>query len=164
MAPSIDASTNGFAGDSPMMRAMMENRAVLRCNEPLTLPGRVNPRQPIIFAEGPGRIHDTRFTPNRVTFGVVTTEEPAKIVFNSKYIDGWKSTYGTLELDPATGLAYLAMPPFTATQVELRFIPEYLVTGLMLLGAGLVMAVGMWRQQRRRAPARTAPLPAASSA
>lgn len=161
-APSIDAATDAFTGDSPMMRAMMQNRAVLRCNEPLSLPGQVDPGQAIVFPDGPARLSEIRFTPNRVTFAVLTSGEPARVVFNSKFIDGWRSTFGTLELDQATGLSYIAIPPLTATRVEIRFSPERLTTGLVLFGAGLLLAAALWR--RRVSPPRTALPPASARA
>lgn len=147
-----------------MMRAMMENRAVLACNEPLVLPGQVDPGQGIVFADGTARLSDIRFTPNRVGFGVSTGEHPARVMFNSKFIDGWRSTYGRLELDEVSGLSYVSLPPFTATRVEFRFIPPHLATGLVLFGAGLLTAAGLWRRQRLLVPPHTVRQPAETPA
>lgn len=71
-APAIDAQTEGMAGDSPMLRAMMDNRAVLSCYEPPRLPGGVDPARPIVFAEGASRMSEIEFTPNRIRFDVLS--------------------------------------------------------------------------------------------
>ena len=152
-APAIDAQTEGMAGDSPMLRAMMDNRAVLSCYEPLRLPGGVDPARPIVFAEGASRVSEIEFTPNRIRFDVLSGSQPARVVFNTKFLDGWRVSEGRIELDPATSMAHIVLPPGTAKRVELRFVPKGLIAGLGLLGAGLLAGAEIWRRQRRRARA-----------
>jgi hypothetical protein len=160
-APAIDAQTDAFAGGSPMLRAMMErNEAVLRCNEPLQLAGAVQAGRPIVFAEGTGRISEIQFGPNRIRF-VVLAREADRIFMNQRYTNGWQANVGALEIDPASKLAFVRVPPGTATRVELSFSPPGLVSGLILLLIGLLASAAVWR--RTLAPARenTHPLPGA---
>jgi hypothetical protein len=150
--PAIDATTNGITGDSPMLRAMMENRAVLSCYEPLRLPGNVDPNLPLVAGSGATRVSEVAFTPNRVGFGVIAGAEPGRVVLNAKFIEGWRTSVGTLELDPASGLAHVVVPPWTASRVELRFVPPGLAAGFALFGVGLLLAAAslLFRRGWRR--------------
>lgn len=163
-APAIDATTDGFTGDSPMLRAMFDGRAVLRCNEPLTFRGTVRPSQPLLIAEGGVRISDVQFSPNRVRFGVVTTAEPGRVIFNSRHAAGWASDAGELRLAAQGGLPYLEVPARSALRVQFSFMPPRLVTGLVLFLVGLMLGgATLWRA-RRRGGARSSPPPAAAPA
>jgi hypothetical protein len=151
-APAIDDHTQGMADDSPMLRAMMDNRAVLSCYEPLVLPGAVDPARPIIVSDEVSRVSDITFTPNRITFDVQTGSRPARLLFNTKYLDGWRASVGTLELDPGTGLAQVVLPPGTSRRVELRFVPPGLTAGVALGGLGLLACGAAWYRRRPGVP------------
>ena len=56
-APGIDPDTDGFALGSPMYHGLMNNRGVLRCNEPLHLPGKVERRGRFCSATTTPRSH-----------------------------------------------------------------------------------------------------------
>jgi hypothetical protein len=160
-APAIDAQTDAFAGDSPMLRAMMErNQAVLKCNEPLQLPGEVQPGKPIVFAEGGARISEIQFRPNRIRFAVLAREGD-RVFMNQRYANGWRSSAGALEIDPASKLGFVRVPPGTAARVELSFSPPGLVSGLILLLIGLLTSAALWRRTLAPAPVSTAPAPGA---
>jgi hypothetical protein len=153
-APKIDAQTDAFFGDSPMLRAMMErNDAVLRCNEPLQLADR-----PIVFAEATARVSEIQFSPNRISF-VVSSREGDRVFMNQRYTSGWRSRVGTLEVDPASKLAFVRVPPGTVTRVELTFTPRGLLSGLVLLAIGALASVAMWRRTLARVPAHSSPVP-----
>ena len=142
-APVIDAETQGMTGDSPMLRAMMQNRAVLSCYEPLTLRGAIDPALGILVADDASRVSNIGFTPNRIDFDVQTGSRPARIRLNTKYLDGWRASYGTIESDPASGIAHLAVPPGTTRRIELRFVPPRLFAGFVLMALGLLAAGAM---------------------
>lgn len=148
-APAIDDRTDGMVGDSPMLRAMMANRSILSCYEPLRLPGGIDPARPIVFAEGASRVSDITFSPNRISFDVLTGSQPARVVLNAKYIAGWRASFGSLELDTA-GVPHLVFPPGTARRIELRFVPPGLVAGFAIFGAGLLLAGVLVIRGRRR--------------
>ena len=82
-----------------MYRGLMNNRGVLRCNEPLHLPGQVNAARPILFTDGDASISRVQFTPNRIDFGVTTRGAPARVFMNQRYVAGWRSTAGPIEID-----------------------------------------------------------------
>jgi hypothetical protein len=160
-APAIDAQTDAFVGDSPMLRAMMQrNEAVLRCNEPLQLPGAVRADKPIIFAEGTARVSEIEFRPNRIRFAVVARDAD-RVFRNQRHMNGWQTSVGALEIDPASKLAFVRVSPGTATRVELSFSPPGLVSGLILLLIGLAASSALWRRTLAPAPANRLPAPGA---
>jgi hypothetical protein len=159
--PTINLEADGFAGDSPMLRAMMErNQAVLRCNEPLQLPGSVQADKPIVFAEGAARISEVVFRPNRIRFGLLSRDAD-RVFVNQRYVKGWRSSLGPLEIDSATKLAFVRVPPGAATRVELSFVPPGLFSGLILLLTGLLVSVVIWRRTLPRVPENRVPAPGA---
>jgi hypothetical protein len=158
-APIIDPATDGFGPDSPMLRATMAGRAVLRCNDPLQLPGAVRPDRPVVFSDTV-RLFNVRFSPNRVEFGAVTRDE-GRVYLNERYVRGWRGSAGDLSIDPATHLAYMMLPVGAAGTFFFNFVPPGLWTGFLLLAAGLALSGLLWRQSLGGAPARTVLPPAA---
>jgi hypothetical protein len=150
-APHADLVTDGFSADAPMLRAMMAGREVVRCNEPLQLPGAIDPQRDIVFSDGRASISEVVFSPNRVGFRALPSgTESAKVFLNQRYVRGWNSSLGPLRLDPATGLAYAELPPTRAGRFAFTFTPPRLIPGLMLAAVGLAAATALWR--RRLAP------------
>jgi hypothetical protein len=149
--PEMDPETDGFGPNSPMLRAMVErNEAVLKCNEPLLLQGAVQPGRPVVLGEGDARISNVVFSPNRITFGLVS-RDGGRVVFNQRYVRGWRSTLGALQIDPQTQLAYAPVPRGTAGKVAFSFVPPGLVTGAILFPIGLVGSGVLWRRTLPRA-------------
>lgn len=148
-APIVDDRTDGMVGDSPMLRAMMHNRAILSCYEPLRVPGLIDSRRDIVVADGPVRLSDITFTPNRISFEAQTGSQAARVVLNGKYLSGWQTSYGTIGIDPATELAYVSLPPGTSRRVELTFRPRGLIAGLSLGAAGVIIVVLLLLRRRR---------------
>jgi hypothetical protein len=146
-APAIDAVTDGFALDSPMLRGLLDNRGVLRCNEPLQLPGHVDPSKPIVYSDGDASITRVRFEPARIEFGVTTRGAPARVFMNQRYLAGWSSTAGPIAIDEATQLPYVAIPPMAAGTYVFSFVPKGLVAGLAALATGLAVAAATWRRR-----------------
>ncbi len=158
-APVIDPATDGFGPDSPMMRATMAGRAVLRCNDSFLLFGEVRPDRPVVFSDTV-RLFNVRFSPNRVEFGAVTRDE-GRVYLNERYVRGWRGSAGDLAIDPATGLAYMTLPVGAAGTFAFSFVPPGLWTGFILLAAGLALSVLLWRRSLGGGPARTVLPPAA---
>jgi hypothetical protein len=146
-APALDPDSDGFALGSPMYRGLLNNRGVLRCNEPLQLPGEVDAARPIVFTEGGASISRVRFTPNRIDFGVTTGGAPARVFMNQRYAAGWRSTAGPIQIDAATQLPYVALPPLAAGEYSFTFAPKGLAAGLAALLMGLALAAATWRRR-----------------
>jgi hypothetical protein len=155
-APALDTETDAFNGISPMLRGLAANRDVVRCNEPLVLPGNIDPQKPVVFADPPAMISELVYSPNRIRFGIVAAE-PTRVFLNQRYLRGWRSSLGPLAIDPASGLAYVPVPGGTATRVELSFTPPGLVTGFVLLAAGVLLSIVLRRQTLAAGPESSGP-------
>ena len=144
-----------------MLRAMTErNQAVVKCNEPLQLPGSIRADQPIVFAEGTAKISQLVFRPNRIRFAVLSRDAD-RVLLNQRYVKGWRSNLGPLEIDPATKLAFVRVSPGAATRAELSFVPPGLFSGLILLLSGLLVSAVIWRRTLLPLPENRVPTPAA---
>jgi len=80
---------------------------------------------------------------------------------NQRYADGWRTSAGALEIDPASKLAFVRVPPGAAVRVELLFSPPGLVSGLILLLIGLLSSAAIWRRTLAPAPANSIRAPGA---
>ena len=139
--PAVDMETEGLAqGQSPMLRAAMENRAVFRCYEPLHLPGGIDPTRAVVFPEGSARIADVVFAPGRIAFRALTGGTPGRVFLNERYVRGWQSDAGPMTVEPQSGLAYVTLPPGTTGRFTFRFVPPRLTAGLALLALGIAAA------------------------
>jgi hypothetical protein len=146
-APAIDPVTDGFALDSPMYRGLMNNRGVLRCNEPLHLPGNVDAARPILYSDGDASISRVQFTPNRIDFGVTTRSRPVRLFMNQRYVAGWRSSAGPIEIDEANQLPYVTIPAMAAGSYAFTFAPKGLWAGLTALATSLMLAAATWRRR-----------------
>ena len=145
--PVVDEVTEGLVpSHSPMLLAMMENRAILRCYEPMQLPGAVDATRPVIFPDSQVRIADVKFAPGLIQFRAQSQGETGRVFLNERYVTGWQSSSGDFALDPQTGLAYVTLPPGETGRLTFRFTPPGLVAGLMLLAVGVALSVVIWKR------------------
>jgi hypothetical protein len=140
-APRVDSVTDGFAPDSPMLRALFDNRAVLKCNEPLHLRGTLREDRPIVFGEGPLSISRIEFSPNRIDFAAVARGPGGRVYMNQRFAAGWTSTAGPFEIDPATDLAYVTLPASAAGRYSFSFFPRGFVAGWILCLFGVALSI-----------------------
>ena len=98
-----DQLTNAYSPGSPMLRALVENRAFFHCYESLQVYRASDPDRPLLSVQGTARVSDVTFSPNRVAFNVFGGPEPAKLLLNYNWAPGWSSTAGPIELIGAPG-------------------------------------------------------------
>jgi hypothetical protein len=145
--PVEDEISEGIApGKSPMLRALMQNRAVLRCYEPLQLPGAVDATRPVIFAQDDAHVADVLFAPGRIQFRALSGRAAGRVFLNERYVNGWRTDVGNFTIDAQTGLAYVTLPPGTTGRFTFWFLPPSLASGLILLAAGILLSVLIWRR------------------
>jgi hypothetical protein len=143
--PVVDHVSEGLVpGQSPMLLAVMENRAILRCYEPLQLPGEIDPTKSAVFPDDHARIADIVFAPGLIRFRAQSLGEAGRVFLNERYAKGWHSSRGDFILDPHTGLAYVTIPAGEISRLTFWFTPPGLVAGLMLLAVGLALSVAIW--------------------
>jgi hypothetical protein len=142
-----DAESNAYVPGSPMFRALMENRAFFHCYESLQLLRAATPELPRLFVEGPARITDIEFTPNRVTFNVFGGPEPARLVMNTNWAPGWTSTMGPVEPGGKGKPPAVTIAPGQTGRYELAFVPSGWWIGLGVLIVGAVASALTWRRR-----------------
>jgi hypothetical protein len=143
--PAIDRHTDGWAPGSPMLRGLMSNEGVLRCNEPFHLRGNVRPDVSILFGDAGAVVSDIGFLPDRIDFAVSTEAGGWRVIMNQRYAPGWRSSAGPLAIDPWTRLAYVALAPASTGQYAFTFTPPGLGVGMALAGLGVLLAAGCAR-------------------
>ncbi len=151
-----DAQTSPWTNDSPMLRAIMTNRTMLSCYEPLQLAHRAQPDRPLVWAEPPAAILGVTFTPNRIRFGALVPQgATARVYFNQNFVEGWTSSVGPVRVEPGTnGRVYMELASGQTGRFVLTFRPPGLVLSLVvfvLACAASIVAV------RRDAPTRSPP-------
>ena len=143
-----DQLTNAYTPGSPMLRALVENRAFFHCYESLQVHRAADPDRALVSVQGPARVSDVRFTPNRVEFNVFGGNEPAKVLLNYNWAPGWSSTAGPIELIGAPGkLATIAIAPGQSGRYEFSFTPPGLVAGTMVFVLAVLVSALAWRRR-----------------
>lgn len=143
--PVVDQVSEGLTpSHSPMLLAMAENRAILRCYEPLQLPGGIDATRPVVFPDSHARVADVVFAPGLIRFRAQSQGEAGRVFLNERYVRGWHSSAGDFTLDPQTGLAYVTLPPGETGRFTFWFTPPDLIVGVMLLAVGLALSVVIW--------------------
>ena len=147
-----DQLTNAYVPGSPMLRALVENRAFFHCYESLQVFRAADPDRALLSVQGTARVSDVRFSPNRVEFSVFGGPEPAKLLLNYNWAPGWSSTAGPIELIGAPGkLATITIPPGHTGRHEFSFTPPGLIAGTVIFAIAVLVSAIAWR-------ARTTPI------
>jgi hypothetical protein len=145
----IDLSPNPYAPNSPMLRSLMAGKTYYNCYEPLQLVHTADTIDPLITAQGRVVISDVRFSPNRITFGVVNGPEPSRVILNQNFADGWSSDAGAVLPSPPEGKPSVMLAPNQVGRVSFRFLPPGLTIGLGLGAVTLFAAVAVARRERK---------------
>ncbi len=143
-----DADSNAYVPGSPMLRALVEQRAFFYCYESLQLLRASDPERPRVFVEGTARINDVDFSPNRLAFNVFGGPEPAKVVLNYNWGPGWSSTAGPVEVTGTKGkLATVTITPGQTGRFEFSFTPPGLYAGFGIFAAAAIASLAIWRKR-----------------
>jgi hypothetical protein len=142
-----DPALSGWAPNSPMLRALMRDRAVWSCYESLQLTRGADFERPLVWSDGRSTISSIVFTPNRVQFSAVGGFESSRVYLNQNYATGWRSTAGPVLLDPRDGgRPYVQLAPGQTGRFAFSFVPPGLVAGTVLLVVALVASRLLWRR------------------
>jgi hypothetical protein len=143
-----EAQPDPTAAGSPMLRAIMANRTMLNCYEPLQLTHRAQDGRPLVWTTPPAEILGVTFTPNRVQFGaLVPTDRAARIYFNQNFLDGWTSSAGPVLLEPGVnGPAYVELAPGQTGRFTLAFYPPSLTLSIVVFACACAFTVIALRQ------------------
>jgi hypothetical protein len=144
-----DSDSSAYTPDSPMLKALMQDRAFLHCYESLQLARGAAGGPPVEDRGGAGRVRDVDFTPNRITFTVADGAEPARVVLNQNWADGWTTDAGTIVVREATELSLVVVPPGTSGRYSFSFVPPGFYAGLGVCAAALIATALLWRRTLR---------------
>jgi hypothetical protein len=146
-----DKDSNAYVAGSPMLRALVEHRAFFYCYESLQLQRGAAPERPPLWVDGPARISDVEFTPNRLSFNVFGGPEPAKLLMNYNWSPGWSTNMGTIEPMGEPGkIATVTIAPGQTGRYEFSFTPPGLYAGAALFAIAALASAAAWR--RRTSP------------
>ncbi|HEX7280521.1 MAG TPA: hypothetical protein VF239_00615 [Vicinamibacterales bacterium] len=146
-----DKDSNAYVAGSPMLRALVEHRAFFYCYESLQLQRGAAPERPPLWVEGPARISDVEFTPNRLSFNVFGGPEPAKLLMNYNWSAGWSTNMGTIEPMGEPGkIATVTIAPGQTGRYAFSFTPPGLSAGAAVFAIAALASAAAWR--RRTSP------------
>ncbi len=141
-----EVNADPFSGQSPMLRALMNDRSFVDCYEPLQLDRTSNSERPLVWTDGRATIFDTWFSPNEVSFSVLGSDRPATVVLNTNYAPGWRSTLGPIRFDETQPGPSAMMPADQGGRHAFTYVPEGLWVGLGALAVALAGSVWGWRR------------------
>jgi len=133
-----------------MLDSMMAGVSPLNCYEPLRARIVAYPGPVAISGQGDVTVSDSTFSPNRVTATVAVGRDPARVVLNQNFAEGWSSNVGTVERDPASRLPSVAVPAGYSGRVTFRFVPPALWAGLVIWVFAVGASVAVWSTSGRR--------------
>ncbi|HET9705923.1 MAG TPA: hypothetical protein VFP85_17910, partial [Vicinamibacterales bacterium] len=142
-----DPVTSPYIPGSPMFRALVENRAFYHCYESLQLLRAADPEKPRLFVEGPARVTDVTFSPNRLEFNVFGGAEPARLLMNANWAPGWTSTAGPVEPGGRGKMPSVTIAAGQTGRYAISFVPPWLGTGTVLLAFAGVTTALTWRRR-----------------
>ncbi|HWI20044.1 MAG TPA: hypothetical protein VNT81_19965, partial [Vicinamibacterales bacterium] len=142
-----DTESSAYTPDSPMLRALMQDRSFLNCYESLQLARGASSGPPVADRGAADRVRDVEFTPNRITFTVVDGAEPARVVLNQNWTDGWTTDAGTIVVREPTELSYVMVPPGTTGRYSFSFVPPGFYLGLATSAIALIATALVWRRK-----------------
>jgi hypothetical protein len=135
-----DVFVNPYVANAPMLRALMNDQAVMWCYEVLQLKRGADSERPLVWTDGPAKITSVAFTPNRVQFSAIGGDARTRVFLNQNYAAGWRSDAGPVQLDPqAGGRMYVELAPGQTGRFAFAFSPPGLMVGVV----GLILAVAV---------------------
>lgn len=153
-AITTDSASNAYAPGSPMLRALMEDRAFFYCYESLQTVRTAGAEQPQVFAEGPTAV-EQRFSPNRVEFTFAGSEQPTRVYLNYNWSPGWTSSAGPIDATSKEIMGFVVMQPGQSGTFAFSFVPPGLVAGTAIFAIAIAMSMVLQRRSRRHRPSPT---------
>ena len=142
--PEIDWTRLGE--NSKLLRTMEAGVSQLNCYEPLLVKRIALPGPAGIQSDGVVTFSGASFSPNRVTASVAVGSEPARLVLNQNFADGWSTNLGPVERDPERGRPSIMVPAGYTGTVAFSFFPPGLWTGWMIWALAVGISVLVWRR------------------
>jgi hypothetical protein len=143
-----DAESSPYTPDSPMLHALMSDRAFFNCYESLQLARGAGPGRPQVFDANPSaRVTGLDFSPNRLTFDVTDRGDEARVVLNQNWAKGWTTDAGEMKVGPLTELSTVAIPPGHGGRYAFSFTPPWFYSGVAVFFAAMIATMLGWRRR-----------------
>jgi hypothetical protein len=143
-AVTTDGESNAYTPDSPMLRALTDNRLFFYCYESLQTFRTALPDRPLIYTDGLSDLIATRFSPNRLEFSVRAGTQPSKVLLNQNWSPGWTTDAGALDASSRETMASVVIEPDGSGTYAFTFFPPGLWLGTGLFLAACAASVGLW--------------------
>jgi hypothetical protein len=143
---STDADSSPYTGGSPMLRALMEDRAFYACYESLQLVRSAGAGPQVVDRSSSARVSDLEFTPNRFTFSVKDGADPAIVVLNQNWSPGWSTNAGPMSVGKPTEATTVTLPAGTSGRYTFTFMPPGLMAGSGIGLLALIVTALTWRR------------------
>jgi hypothetical protein len=140
-----DADSSPYTPDSPMLRALVNDRSFYTCYESLQLARGAGADRPLVFDEA-GRVADVEFSPNSLTF-TVREGQDGDVILNQNWAPGWSTTLGEIEPPRRTELARVRVAASTTGRHSFHFTPPGFYTGLIICGGAILASLVAWRRR-----------------
>ena len=144
-----DTESSPYAQGSPMLHALMENRAFYSCYESLQLARGAGGGPQVVDANPSQRVGSLDFTPNRLRFTVKDGAEAARVVLNQNWSPGWRTNAGAITVRPRTELSQVTIPAGTTGAYEFSFVPPGIIAGSVIFAIALAASAIVWRMRVR---------------
>jgi hypothetical protein len=141
-----DRDSRPTGSNSPMLRALMSDRAIYNCYESLQLVQTSDATSPLVFTDGRSKLFSTTFSPNRIEFAAIGGGEPSRVFLNQNYAPGWRSTLGPMTLDSQYGKPAVTLGRHQAGKFALVFVPPGLVTGTVVFVLAIAASALVWKR------------------
>ena len=130
-----------------MLDSMLAGVSPLNCYEPLRARIVAYPGPVAISGQGDVAVSDATFSPNRVTATVTVGRDPARVVLNQNFAEGWSTNVGPAERDPKSRLPSVAVPAGYSGPISFTFVPPGLWAGLAIWVIAIGLSVVVWRSR-----------------
>jgi hypothetical protein len=142
-----DNESSPYVKGSPMLRALVDDRAFFNCYESLQLFRTAVPGEPQVFTRDPIELSGITVSPNRVAFDVAGGNAPARVYLNYNWAPGWSSSAGPVIAEPRSEMAKVVIAPGQTGRVDFRFVPPGLFAGIAILAVAVAASASAWRRQ-----------------
>ncbi len=126
--------------NSPMLTAMLNNRFVLDCYEPMQVKRSYRQGLPVVYSEPREAMTKLNYKPSRIKAELSSTV-PARVFLNQNICKGWTTNFGPLKQDMTTGSYFVSVPPGETVEVKFFYQPEGIYEGFILLILGIVGSI-----------------------
>jgi hypothetical protein len=124
-----------------MLDTMLAGASSLNCYDPLRVRATAADGPVAIVGRGDVALSEQTFSPNRVGATAVVGRDPARVLLNGNFADGWSSNAGPIERDAAGGRPSVVLPSGYAGAIAFTFVPPGLWIGLAVWAIGILLSI-----------------------